>query len=169
MIVKDEEANLPDCLASTADLVDEIIVVDTGSTDRTKEVAASFGAEVFDFPWCDSFAAARNESLKHASGDWVFWPDADDRLDEDNRRKLKTLLAGLPDADAAYLLRQCRSPTPSAARSQWWTKPSSSGCGPTSASSTASTSRFCRPYSAAAGPSVRPILSSGTSATMTPP
>jgi tetratricopeptide (TPR) repeat protein len=110
MIVKDEEANLPDCLASTADLVDEIIVVDTGSTDRTKEVAASFGAKVFDFPWCDSFAEARNESLKHASGDWVFWPDADDRLDEDNRRKLKTLLAGLPDADAAYLLRQWSVP-----------------------------------------------------------
>ena len=110
MIVKDEEANLPDCLASTADLVDEIIVVDTGSTDRTKEVAASFGAKVFDFPWCDSFAEARNESLKHAAADWVFWPDADDRLDEDNRRKLKTLLAGLPDADAAYLLRQWSVP-----------------------------------------------------------
>ena len=110
MIVKDEEIILPDCLASTADLVDDIIVVDTGSTDRTKEVAARFGAKVFDFPWCDSFAEARNESLKHAAGEWVFWPDADDRFDEDNRRKFKNLLAGLPDADVAYLLRQWSVP-----------------------------------------------------------
>src|SRR5262249_6546699 len=76
MIVKNEEHNLPDCLGSVRDLVDEVVVVDTGSNDRTKEVAAGLGAKVFDFPWCDSFAAARNESLAHASGDWAFWMDA---------------------------------------------------------------------------------------------
>jgi glycosyltransferase involved in cell wall biosynthesis len=67
-MVRNEEAALPGCLQSAADLVDEIIVIDTGSTDRTKEVAASFGAKVFDFPWCDDFAAARNECIRHARG-----------------------------------------------------------------------------------------------------
>jgi GT2 family glycosyltransferase/predicted Zn-dependent protease len=107
LIVKDEEANLPACLGAAADLVDEIVVVDTGSSDRTGEVAASFGARVYDFPWPDSFAAARNESLRHATGDWVFWLDADDRLDEDNRGRLRALFAGL-DGDAAAYAMQCR-------------------------------------------------------------
>ncbi len=105
MIVKNEERNLPACLESVADLVDEIVVVDTGSTDRTKEVAARFGARVFDFAWVDSFAAARNASLRHVTGDWVFWLDADDRLDEDNRRRLRGLLAGLQDEQAAYVMK----------------------------------------------------------------
>src|ERR1700730_15626481 len=83
LIARNEEANLPACLESAADLVDEIVVVDTGSTDRTKEVAARFGARIYDFAWVDDFSAARNESLRHASGDWIFWLDADDRLDED--------------------------------------------------------------------------------------
>jgi glycosyltransferase involved in cell wall biosynthesis len=63
-----------------ADLVDEVIVVDTGSTDRTVAVAEQMGARVFHFPWVDNFAAARNESLRHATGEWIFWMDADDRL-----------------------------------------------------------------------------------------
>src|SRR5262249_27025191 len=69
MIVRNEEHHLPDCLASVRDLVDEMVVVDTGSTDRTKEVARSFGARVFDFPWVDSFSAARNAALAHATGE----------------------------------------------------------------------------------------------------
>ena len=104
MIVKNEEANLPACLDPVADLVDEIIVVDTGSTDRTKEVAAGLGARVFDFAWVDSFAAARNESKLHATGDWILWLDADDRIDEVNRQRLRELLAGLHDEVAAYLV-----------------------------------------------------------------
>ena len=68
MIVKDEEAHLARCLGSVADLVDEIVVVDTGSTDATAAVAARFGARVYSFAWVDSFAAARNESLRHAQG-----------------------------------------------------------------------------------------------------
>jgi tetratricopeptide (TPR) repeat protein len=112
MIVRDEEDNLPACLGSAADLVDEVIVVDTGSQDRTKEVAARYGARLFDFPWVDSFAAARNESLRHASGDWVFWMDADDRLDEANRAKLRTLLAGLKDEQAGYVISCLCLPDP---------------------------------------------------------
>ena len=105
MIVKNEEANLADCLASAADLVDEIVVVDTGSTDRTKEVAQRIHARVFDFPWIDDFAAARNASLEHATGDWIFWLDADDRLDQENRGRLRTLFAGLKDENAAYIMK----------------------------------------------------------------
>jgi mannosyltransferase OCH1-like enzyme/tetratricopeptide (TPR) repeat protein len=104
MIVKNEEKNLADCLHCCADLVDEIILVDTGSTDRTKDIAHEFAAQVFDFPWCDSFAAARNEALRHATGQWIFWMDADDRLDEANRQKLRALFADLKDDMAGYLL-----------------------------------------------------------------
>jgi tetratricopeptide (TPR) repeat protein len=102
MIVKNEEANLPACLDSVADLVHEIIVVDTGSTDRTQEIAARHGAKVFTFPWCDNFAAARNVSLDHATGDWIFWLDADDRIDAENRRKLRALFAELKSDNLAY-------------------------------------------------------------------
>jgi tetratricopeptide (TPR) repeat protein len=107
MIVKNEEENLPACLASVEGVFSEVIVLDTGSTDRTKEVAAGLGAKVFDFPWVDSFATARNESLRHARGDWVFWLDADDRLDDATRPKLITLLTSLKDENAAYTLK-CR-------------------------------------------------------------
>jgi tetratricopeptide (TPR) repeat protein len=106
LIVKNEEPTLPACLASAAGLVDEIIVVDTGSADRTKEVAAGLGARVVDFPWCDDFAAARNEGLKHATGKWIFWLDADERLDEVNREKFRALVAGLGDENAAYVMKQ---------------------------------------------------------------
>lgn len=105
MIVKNEEDNLAACLGSVADVVDEMILVDTGSTDGTKEIAARLGARVFDFPWQDSFSAARNESLRHASGDWIFWLDADDRLDDTNREKLRALLRGLRNENAAYSMK----------------------------------------------------------------
>src|SRR4051794_22095210 len=95
LIVKDEEATLPLCLASAADLVQEIVVVDTGFADRTRDVAARHGARVVDFPWADDFAAARNASLEQATGDWIFWLDADEHLDEPNRNRLRQLFAGL--------------------------------------------------------------------------
>jgi GT2 family glycosyltransferase/tetratricopeptide (TPR) repeat protein len=107
MIVKNEEANLAACLFSAGDLVDEIVVVDTGSTDATKAVARECGARVYDFTWVDDFAAARNESLRHATGDWIFWLDGDDRVDEENRRKLKDLFARLKDDNIAYSMK-CR-------------------------------------------------------------
>lgn len=80
MIVRDEEAMLRRCLASVADVVDEIILVDTGSCDRTIEIAQGFNAQVYTFTWCDDFAAARNESLKCAHGDWILVLDADEVL-----------------------------------------------------------------------------------------
>jgi GT2 family glycosyltransferase/Tfp pilus assembly protein PilF len=112
LIVRNEEANLADCLRSAADLVQEVVVVDTGSADRTQEIAAEFGARVFEFTWCDSFAAARNESLRHATGDWIFWLDADDRLDETNREKLRGLFAALPQTNAAFVMTCLCLPDP---------------------------------------------------------
>lgn len=106
MIVRDEEQNLPACLGACADLFDEVVVVDTGSVDNTVEVARSLGAQVSHVPWRDDFAAARNETLRRASGDWIFWMDADDRLDPENRERLSRLLARLPQARVGYTMAQ---------------------------------------------------------------
>jgi glycosyltransferase involved in cell wall biosynthesis len=95
MIVKNEEDNLGVCLESVHRLVQEMVIVDTGSTDKTKEIAAAFGAKVVDFPWVDSFAAARNVALQNATGDYAFWLDADDRLNPEHQEKLKSLFASL--------------------------------------------------------------------------
>src|SRR5262249_36009081 len=105
LIVKDEEHNLPACLASVTGLFDEIVVVDTGSRDRTRELARDQGARVVEVPWVDDFAAALNGCLDHATGDFIFWLDADDRLDGENREKLRALLAGLRHEDVAYALK----------------------------------------------------------------
>lgn len=80
LIVRDEAEFLPECLASIALQVDEIIVVDTGSTDATLEIAARAGARVANVPWRDDFAAARNESIARATGEWILILDADERL-----------------------------------------------------------------------------------------
>ncbi len=100
LIVRDEGASLSASLQSIAPIASEIIVVDTGSTDRTKEVATSYGAKVFDFPWIDDFAAARNECLRHATGDYIFWMDADEVIDPVNREKLRALFDSLPKLTA---------------------------------------------------------------------
>ncbi len=80
MIVKDEEKTLPKCLGSVRNVVDEIVVLDTGSTDRTVHIAKKFGAKVHEFQWCNDFSAARNEALKYVTGDWVLVLDADESL-----------------------------------------------------------------------------------------
>ncbi|HVV58500.1 MAG TPA: glycosyltransferase [Gaiellaceae bacterium] len=92
MIVKDEEEMLPGCLEAVADSVDEIVVVDTGSTDRTVEIAKSFGARVIDFPWNGSFSDARNAGLDAATGDWLFYLDADEHLVPEDAPKIRQLL-----------------------------------------------------------------------------
>src|ERR1700728_350580 len=97
IIARNEAANLAACLGPLTAIVSEVIVVDTGSTDDTRAIALASGARVFEFPWCDDFAAARNESLRHATGEWVLWMDADDRVDEPNRQRLRELFAGLKD------------------------------------------------------------------------
>ncbi len=79
-IALNEEAALPKCLSSVAGVVDEIVLLDTGSSDRTPEIAQSFGARVYDYKWCNDFSAARNEALKYVSGDWVLVLDADEVL-----------------------------------------------------------------------------------------
>src|SRR5262249_30200154 len=88
MIVRDNARTLAAALTSIRPWVDEMVVVDTGSTDATPRLAARLGARVEHFAWCDSFAAARNESLKYARGQWVFWTDSDDTIDAANGRKL---------------------------------------------------------------------------------
>lgn len=89
MIARDSARTLPACLTSIGPWVDEMIVVDTGSLDETRDIARNFGARVFEFPWIDDFSAARNESLRHAHGEWLIWMDSDDTIDEDNGRGLR--------------------------------------------------------------------------------
>jgi tetratricopeptide (TPR) repeat protein len=91
MIVKDEEEMLPRCLAAVKPAVDEMIVVDTGSSDRTVEIAESFGARVLHHEWTGSFSDARNVSLEAATGDWVIYLDADEVLVEDDAERLRAL------------------------------------------------------------------------------
>lgn len=100
MIVKDEETNLPACLESVRHLVDEMIVVDTGSNDRTIEIARAHGAAVFHFPWNQDFSAARNETLHHARGEWILYLDADERLDPGGMVDCLRRAAAAPGIDA---------------------------------------------------------------------
>src|SRR6478609_466965 len=101
MIVRDAESSLAAALASAQPFIDEVIVVDTGSRDATRDVARAAGAKVFDFPWCDSFSAARNYSLERATGGWLFWMDADDVLPPASGEELRRILADCPERNAA--------------------------------------------------------------------
>lgn len=104
MIVKNEEAVIDRCLASVARLMDEIVIVDTGSTDATKDICRRYTDRIFDFAWNDDFSAARNFSFDQATGDFIFWLDADDVLTPDNQEKLKKLKGELtPDVSAVSM------------------------------------------------------------------
>ena len=84
MIVKNEAEILARCLDSLVGLMDEIIIVDTGSTDDTKEIARQYTDLVYDFSWCDDFAAARNFSFSKATKEYIYAPDAHEVLSETN-------------------------------------------------------------------------------------
>ena len=88
LIVKNEEKFLAQCLKSVRGFASQIVVVDTGSTDRTVEIAREFGAEMYSFAWCDDFSAARNAALEHATGDWILMLDADEELPAAQHAKL---------------------------------------------------------------------------------
>ena len=98
MIVRDEEPVLARCLESVAGLFDETVIVDTGSRDRTREIAMSFTDKVFDFEWCDDFSKARNYAFSKASGDYLMWLDADDVIEGENAALLRDIISRL-DAD----------------------------------------------------------------------
>jgi len=97
MIVKDEERVIADCLNSARDVFSETIVIDTGSVDRTVEIVKEFGAQVHEIVWPESFADARNESLKHAKGKWIFWMDADDVLPASSAERILDAAINAPD------------------------------------------------------------------------
>lgn len=95
MIVKDEEDVIARCLDSVRDLVEEIIIVDTGSKDRTKEIVKAYTSDIYDFEWIDDFSAARNYSFSKATMDYIIWLDADDIILEEDREKIKQLKQSL--------------------------------------------------------------------------
>jgi glycosyltransferase involved in cell wall biosynthesis/Tfp pilus assembly protein PilF len=97
VIARDEEAVLARCLESVREVADELVVVDTGSADRTVEIAKSLGVRLGFFPWIDDFAAARNAALDLATGDWVLWLDADDYLKPQDREQVRALKKQSPD------------------------------------------------------------------------
>lgn len=112
VIARDEEGNLRDCVAPVRHLFGEVVVNDTGSRDGTVALARSLGAKVVEHPWRDSFSAARNQVLDAATGDWIFWLDADDRVDPDEAAKLQRLFATLAPGVRGYALT-CRCVGPS--------------------------------------------------------
>ncbi|MDZ4858935.1 MAG: tetratricopeptide repeat protein [Candidatus Hydrogenedentes bacterium] len=105
MIVKDEETQLADCLASVNDIVNEICIVDTGSRDFTIEVARSFSAKVGVYLWSDDFSAMRNESLRLCTMDWILVLDADERIAKDDLPSLKSLAKGATDCCYRFVTR----------------------------------------------------------------
>jgi glycosyltransferase involved in cell wall biosynthesis len=112
MIVRNEERFLDDCLASLQGHVDELVIVDTGSEDGTRDIARAYGARLFEIPWPDDFSAARNHSLDQATGDWILWIDADDRLHVPEDIRLSELLDDSRLAGATLTLDWKRGFTP---------------------------------------------------------
>lgn len=98
LIVRDEDRFLGACLRSLRGLADEVVVVDTGSTDRTIDIAESEGARVYERPWTDDFSAARNQALDLAEGEWILYIDADERVREGTADGVRALLG-----DPAYI------------------------------------------------------------------
>ena len=104
MIVKNEEHRLARCLDSLKHIADEIVIVDTGSMDDTKQLAAQYTDKIYDFPWINDFAAARNFAFSKCSCDYIYSADADEALDEVNMQKLANLKQiMLPEIDIVQM------------------------------------------------------------------
>ena len=104
LIVKNEEQRLPQCLESLRSLADEIIIVDTGSSDRTISIAKKYQARVFHFDWCDDFSRARNYAIAQAKGKWILVIDADEVLEQSAIATLQEVMQR-DDCLAVNLLR----------------------------------------------------------------
>jgi len=107
MIVKNEEKMLPGCLKSIQKYVDEIVIVDTGSTDRTVEIAASFGARIYYHLWENNFSKHRNQSFGYARGDWILYIDADEELMPGSGEMLQNAIQADEDVDAISVTLEC--------------------------------------------------------------
>lgn len=103
LITKNEEKNISRCINSVKDIIDEIVVVDTGSTDRTVEIAKSFGAKVIQVKWEDDFSKARNAAIENATGDWILFLDADEEIKKEDVGQIRPLL--YDDTVEAYLFK----------------------------------------------------------------
>lgn len=125
MIVKNEEKNLARCLNSVAKLVDEIIIVDTGSTDRTVEIASGYTSNLYSHPWTDDFSEARNASFSRASMDYCMWMDADDVLEQKEHKKFLELKQSLPPETDIVMMKyhtafdEAETPSFSYFRERW--------------------------------------------------
>ena len=107
MIAKNEARFLRNCLQSVQGIADEIVLVDTGSTDGTQAIAREFGALVIEREWTDDFAEARNVSLRHATGDWALWLDADEEIAPEARDEFRKSVENAPATVGAFLVRIC--------------------------------------------------------------
>lgn len=118
MIAKNEADFLEECLNSVNEIVDEIIIVDTGSIDKTKEIAKKFNAKLIDHKWNNNFSEARNVSLKHATKDWILVLDADETLSKQDLKKIKELIK--TNENEGYMLIQ-RTYTNNSSAQKWVT------------------------------------------------
>ncbi len=104
LITKDEERNLPECLESLANIADEIVIYDTGSSDSTVEIARRYGATVVDGYWDDDFSRARNAAREMCRGQWILWVDADERVVNSSPASLRQSLSDMPSSIEGCLI-----------------------------------------------------------------
>lgn len=103
MIVKNEEAHIGRCLESVKGYVDEIVVVDTGSTDKTMDICREYGAQVFEHPWEGSFSTARNQAMRHVNTEWILQLDADEIMDAESAPKIRDVIRSAHKSTANLL------------------------------------------------------------------